>query len=320
MELLEVLQGKSISDLNKLQTIYNVTGNYVSKQILANTLAEAIKKQYTLALEMISNDSAEDLHYLIEEGRIYYEDILPENSDDFMALYDACILDGDLEEGTYTIFEELRPQMKSMSSSMELTAYLENKRDKYEILNNYKNAVLNFQGAISVADYMDIVDRFENLALLGLTRNDVMEYLCRRQAMYNDFQFVDGYMVNNMATALDDEKLRDWLISLTNKVDDTWTKDDLLNYNDEDYYEDNPEINELKAYIRKQIIDDEDIIDCLVFDTIQSYRKEMERGKSAMNYFVDAADLSCVDFRPSLELSSKLTSALNTIDRWIVAS
>lgn len=129
-----------------------------------------------------------------------------------------------------------------------------------ENLKEYMIALTNLYGIVPIEKLVEIYNMQNGKEL---TEEDVLQYAyLKEHELEYDFVYIEeNYFVHESFYAFDDSSMEDMLEIKGDKPYYIPEKQELLNYTDEWYFEKSKEYRFLYNYIRKNLLDDEDIVE-----------------------------------------------------------
>ena len=299
-------------ELEQIAKLYGVKGAYkLKKAELVEALIEAIPAGMANNLPMLD---AEDIK-LFEE--VMKEDVQLEAEESPEAYYNLMELElvqlKETKEQKYLTVDEV---IKEAYSKIDVGAIMP-EIEANSVLRRYVMSVLNLYGVVSIDWAVELYNKYHQDVL---TEERLVAFMKKDMRIACQSKVMEGYLVEETIYALDKNNFHDFLKVIIDKPYYTPSKELLVALEDETFYENTVAVEKLKAYLRANITQDEEMIEEAVTAVSMIARVDSDRtGKTTELMLEEIANIGIEfkDLGQVNEVIKLLVAVVNNTRKWI---
>lgn len=270
----EILPLKPVSDLKQTCMFSNIRGlKEMSKEELISSAYKVCtdKSEFKNILYGMEENMWKFLEGLIGEKCVKYNEPFPE--DFYNMKFFGIVQVFHHEDDQYLVIPE---EIREMYKSIVKDEFLKEKKH-FMNLNNYAKASANFYRIISLKDLADI---YNSQNEDKTDENDIYNVLIKHYFDGIGYCLMETHILNEEYDGVDQSELDNFERETKNIPRFILDKDEFLKYNNEDYYENTPQIDAFREYINT-ICDDKGIAEDYIEQMLLMIRNE----EDPKNYF-----------------------------------
>ena len=257
-ELAEMTGLKNYSKMKKDELISEIVNEFVKSEKLENIFSVLPEKDFVLFNDMITKD-----FFIIDES--IFQNIFVLSAHIFIVF--------EFENEYYCVIPK---EIKEAYKSFNAESFLE-KRQKVQKLSAYAKSAVNLYGIIKIEDFADIYNRYNNSNKDCENCEDfkdtekILDIISLSGEVYG---ILDGYLIHG--SLYDSPEVGNVVKHLAsmkkNKPYYIPSKEDFLQYENPDYYEETPKTKEFKEHLRKNGLKDEEALTEVFLEIVWSIK------------------------------------------------
>ena len=263
----EILPLKPASDLKKMCMFSNIHGlDEMSKEelVLIAYKVSTNEREFKNILLGMEKNMWDFLESLASEQYIEYNKPFPE--DFYNMLFFGFVQIFHHEGNQYLVVPK---EIREMYESIVKGKFMNEKKHLMN-LDNYAKASANFYRIISLKDLADIYNAQNEDKT---DEKDIYDVLIDHYFTGKGYCLMETHIVNEEYEGVDQSELEKFELQTKDTPRFTPDKDEFLKYEDEDYYEDTPQIEDFKAYMN-EICEDKENVKHFIEQLIRMIRNE----------------------------------------------
>ncbi|PHV69235.1 hypothetical protein CS063_16865 [Sporanaerobium hydrogeniformans] len=266
-------------ELDQLAKIYQVKGAYkLKKAELIETLIDLIPAHMDKALVNLSKEDLVAFEKVIEKGSLTDErELLLE----YVNLIALGLIDFSEDEEKVIISVDERIKEAYLKLDRKTI------KDKVQLnsqLRTHVMGLLNLYGVVEIEWALSLYNRdYET----QLTREEFIEFIQKDDELASRLTVEEGYLADETVYAVDSNNLKAFILATKDKPYFIPAKEYIDKISDEDYYDNTLQVQALKAYLKKNFIEDEEVIEEAVLVVTMIARVDCSTNGSATHLMLE---------------------------------